>query len=235
MLAKTDEIGNLAQVRREVNGGYNVGDFVDYGAYNPFAAEIVPGITPLWHVIETHPNHERTAAAHLIARRFGVFIPEIEETLIRRGRKIDVTRLMFRGYLFVFVWSIMQHLGRIETCPGVARVIFVDDEPDRPRLPAVISDKKIDEIRAVENSKRPLAGFMVDEDAFVAKKKRRWSKKKKEWYELQRQQQLARDNEIVACRPWSPFQDSLLNLDNEGRNQAMLSALEPLKVPLPIR
>lgn len=222
MLAKTDQIGNLAQVRREVNGGYNVGDFVDYGAYNPFAAEIVPGITPLWHVIETQPNHERTAASHLIARRFGVFIPETEETLIRRGRKVDVNRLMFRGYLFVFVWSILRHLGRIETCPGVARVIFVDDEPDQPRRPAVISDKKIDEIRAVENSKRPLPMIMLDEIPGISKRKK---PRRRNTPKSERERQIERGNDVVACRSWSPFQDSLLSLDSAGRNQTLLNAL----------
>lgn len=226
MLANTKN-GNLAQVRRELTGGsgYQVGEFVDYGAFNPHSAEIVPGITPLWHVIETHPNHERTAASHLIARRFGVFIPETEETIIRRGRRLDVTRLMFTGYIFVFVWSIMKHISRIESCPGVARIIFVDDQPDQPRRPAVITDKKIDEIRAVENSKRPLPLIMTDGMATFTKKKRRWSKKKLEWFELQQKQQRDRDNEVISCRPWSPFQDSLIRLDSQGRNLTLLNAL----------
>lgn len=220
MLAIT-ESGNLALVRRElISGGYNIGDFVDYGAFNPFAAEIVPGITPKWHLIETLPNHERTAAAHLIARRFGIFVPETEETIIRRGCKIEgYKRLMFTGYLFVFVWDICAHLSRIQACPGVARVISVDDEP------AVITDRQIDQIRAVENSKRPLSMVMDAEVVSTKKKKRRWSKNNKDKKEVELELQRQRDNEIIACRPWSPFQDSLLSLDSEGRNQTLLNAL----------
>lgn len=222
MLAITEN-GNLAEVRRELTkDGWNIGDFVDYGAFNPHAAEIVPGITPLWHLIETHPNQERTAAGHLIARRFGVFIPETEEDLVRRGRKLHVTRPMFSGYIFVFVWSVMKHINRIESCPGVARIIFVDDEPDRPRRPAVISDKKIDEIRAVENSKRPLPMIMLDENPDISKKKK---VRRRNTPKTERERQIERGNDVMCCRPWSAFQDSLLTLDSDGRNHALLNAL----------
>jgi transcriptional antiterminator NusG len=218
------EKGNLQQVRAALHGELKIGDIVDYSPLASRAAELVPGAEPHWHVIETHPNGEATAAGHLIARRFGIFVPEIEETIIRRGRKIDVKRLMFRGYIFVFVWDILSHQRRIESVPGVARIMYVETAGGR-KLPAVISDKKIDEIRAVENRERPLPEIMMPEQIGMPKKKGRWKKIQKKLYELQRAQ-WEHDNEVVGCSPWSAFQDGLMTLDADGRNQTLRKALQ---------
>lgn len=225
------EKGNLADVRAALGRDLEVGDIVDYGPFNSAFAELVPDTSPHWHIIETHPSGERTAAAHLVARRFGVFIPEIEETVIKRGRKIDRARLMFNGYIFVFVWDVMSHLSRIEAIPGVARVMHSLIEV-RPAIvkdgieifpavveerPVIISDLIIDEIRAVENKQRPLKAIMTDGGA-QPKKKGRWRK----WL---KQLEDPRDNDIVGVRSWSAFQDGLQTLDSEGRNQTLLKAL----------
>lgn len=192
--------GNLAEVRRQLA----IGDIVDDCA-SSLSAELLPDITATWHLVETHPSSERKAAEYLIARRFGVYIPEIEETVVRRGRKFDRKSLMFTGYIFVFVWDVLKHQSRIEAVPGVARLMLVDGE-----RPAVISDEIIDQIRAVENSKRPIPGF-----ANGTTKKKRWRKSQKEqdhW-------------EIVSTRAWSPFLDNLNTIDSNGRNQALWKAL----------
>jgi transcription antitermination factor NusG len=214
--------GNLAEVRAMLGRDLEIGDVVDHSG-NPTLAQIVPGKTPKWHVIETHPNRERTAAAHLIARRFGVFVPEKEETVVRRGRQLDQVSLMFRGYVFVFVWDIVEHINRIRAIPGVMRIVFVETA-NGAREPAVLKDDMIDQIRAVENTERPLPPIMIREEIINPSKKGRWTKKQKRLYEMQRAQ-LAHDNEIVGCRPWSAFQDGLMTLDGEGRNQTLRSAL----------
>lgn len=201
-----------------------VGDIVDYSPNNPTLAEIVPGKTPSWHVIETHPNRERTAAAHLVARRFGVFIPEKEQTVVRRGRKFEQTSLMFRGYIFVFVWDIVAHLNRIEAIPGVSKVVFIETGEGTFKKPAVLTDELVDKIRAVENSERPLPAIEIPEHMLMPKKKGRWKKNQKSIYHLQ-QEQLKRDAEVVRCRPWSAFEDGLMTLDDEGRNQSLRNAL----------
>lgn len=211
--------GNLAEVRRQLS----VGDIVDDYA-SPLCAELVPNVSPNWHPIETYPNSERKAASHLIARRFGIFVPEKEEKIVSRGRKLDRTILMFPGYIFVFVWDILAHKRRIESVPGVSRIMYVETAAGR-KLPAVISDAMIDEIRAVENRERPLPEVMIPEELVPPKKKGRWTKKEKRAYELRRAE-WERGNEIVACRSWSVFQDGLLTLDGEGRNQTLRKALE---------
>lgn len=212
-------MGNMEQVRDELRRDLQIGDVIDYSG-NPTVAQIVPGVIPHWYLIETHPNRERTAAAHLISRRFGVFMPEKEETIVRRGRKLDQVSLMFRGYIFVFVWGMMKHLKRIEAVPGVSRVVFIEVE-DGAKKPGIVTDEQIDQIRAVENQFRPLKEIMVEE---IVKPKRRMTNRQKMLYRLQREQ-AERDNEIVACRAWSPFQDSLMTLDSDGRNQTLRNAL----------
>ena len=44
-----------------------------------------------------------------VAMRFGIFVPEIEETIVRRGRAIDRKSLMFTRYIFVFTWLTDQN------------------------------------------------------------------------------------------------------------------------------
>lgn len=222
MLMAVDK-NNLMRVREDLQSdGLHVGDIVDYGAFNPLVAEMVPGISPAWHLIETHPNQERTAAAHLVARRFGVFVPESEHDVVRRGRKRHVTRLMFTGYLFVFVWSVLYHRERIEACPGVKRIVN-KTMPDGSESPAVVSDKEINLIRAVENGQRPLPAIMLPADISrpKSKKKRKSRKKKKELVKVDPQ----RDDDIVACYSWSPFQRDLLTLDGQGRTESLRRAL----------
>lgn len=222
MLMPVDK-NNLMQVREDLKSdGLHIGDLVDYGAFNPLVAEVVHGISPAWHLVETHPNQESTAAAHLVARRFGVFVPESEHDIIRRGRKRHVTRLMFTGYLFVFVWSVLYHRDRIEACPGVKRIVNIT-MPDGSERPAVVSDKEIDQIRSVENGQRPLPAILMPADISrpKSKKKHKSRKKKKELVKVDPQ----RDDDIVACYAWSPFQRDLLTLDEQGRNGALRKAL----------
>jgi hypothetical protein len=138
---------------------------------------------------------------------------------------------MFTGYIFVFVWDVMQHLSRIEAIPGIARVmhslvetrkaVIKDGVEIVPAVfqerPVILSDEIIDKIRIVENIERPLKAVM-SETTVVRKKKPRWRKAPK-------QAAPESDNDIIAVRPWSAFQDSLLSLDTEGRNQTLLTAL----------
>lgn len=210
-------MGNLADVRTALQVGQVV-SFVDH--CHPNHAEIVPGVTPRWHVIETVPNHERIVAAHLVARRFGMFVPEIEGDIVRRGRKLHFTRLMFTGYVFVFVWDIGSHWDRITGIPGVSSIMCGRDNLGCV-TPVVLSDAVIDKIRAVENTKRPLLTISGGEITGQKKKKGRYRRKPRERADIEAEQ----GGEIVACRAWDAFQDAIATLDSEGRNQTLMTAL----------
>jgi transcription antitermination factor NusG len=213
--------GDLAKVYRALNKPLEQGTIVGYGDVNPINAEARPGALAGWYIVETHPAHERIAAGHLSGRRFGVYVPEAEEIEIRRGRKIRATRPMFPGYLFIFTWGIQDHVSRIEACPGVFRLMLQHDpETWAPRF-VMLPDEAIDEIRKVENGKRPL---VMPADAFrefaAYKKKRRWRRTK-----MPDQRQEIHDNQIVSVRAWSAFTDGLRqSVDGEQRNQILRKA-----------
>lgn len=86
-------------------------------------AELVPEVTPEWHVIEVWPGVENRIADELTLRRFGVYVPQVERKWDDRGRMVDCSpTLMFPGYIFVFVWDIDQHRSRIEYPPSKTRL-----------------------------------------------------------------------------------------------------------------
>ncbi len=148
-----------------------------------------------WHVLVTMPGQERIAAAHLTARRFGVYVAEMQAVDNRRGKEA-----MFPGYVFVFVWGIDQHWQKILGCPGITRIL------------APISWQDIDRIRAIENEHCPLP-------LVRAKLPRGYRRNRK------REDYARTTDQVVSVRSWSAFQDGIAGLDGEGRNQLLRKAL----------
>ena len=178
--------------------------------YDSRNAELVPGVEGRWQVVEVYPGAERKVADEMIVRRFGIYLPEFEETIVRRGRKIDRTELMFPGYIFVFVWDAVEHRSRIEAIGGVLRLVM-----DVNGVPLGLTDDEIDLIRTVENQRRPLRLQEFSVEVEPRKKRRR------------RRKRIATKilDEIIATRPWSAFCDGLMAVDSEVRNQTLQKAL----------
>jgi transcription antitermination factor NusG len=208
--------GDLAKVYRALNGTQiGVGTIIGYGDANPINAEARPGTTAAWYVVETLPSHERIAAGHLSGRRFGVYVPEVERTEMRAGRKIKAVRPMFPGYLFVFTWGIKDNAGKIMACPGVWRMMLIGDRF------AVLPDEAIDVIRAEENKHRPLS-ITIESVSLGKRKYNGWRKIRRE----NQAQQAIEDNQIVSVRAWSAFTDGLRQaVDGGGRNQILRKIL----------
>jgi transcription antitermination factor NusG len=207
--------GDLAKLYRErVGDQLQVGTIIGYDDADPRHAEmqLEPAV---WRIVETLPSHERIAGAHLIARRFGIYVPEIEGVEVRRGRKRNFLRPMFPGYIFVFVWGIKAHISRIMNCPGVWKIMKNGSEY------AALPDGAINEIRAVENSMRPIIQPL---DAFAVFNGMR---KQKRWRHAPRrpENQRVTDNEVVSVRSWSAFTDGLSSaVDGGERNRLLLKA-----------
>jgi transcription antitermination factor NusG len=176
----------------------------------PRDADLVAGRAPAWHLLVTAPNRERTAASNLSGRRFGVFLPEFEENIIKHGRPCTRIEPLFRGYLLIFVWDIDRHRDRIMACPGVAGIMRRIDSGAAVEL----SDALVDQIRAIENANRPLR--MTIET--VAKKKR-WRQSIKKTSQID-----VHDNDIMGVRAYSPF-DRIAELDQLQRNRLLMNAL----------
>jgi len=159
-----------------------------------------------WHVAVTEPARERTAAAHLVGHRFGIYLPEAVETTISRGRKITAARPLLPGYLFVFTWGIAQHWRRIWATPGIVGILVNDGRP------VVVPDAAIDEVRAEENRQRPL---VIDDWGWRRRGRRRQCRKENHQLDA---------HEIVAVHAYSAWRE-LFVLDEPNRNQQFLRAM----------
>lgn len=95
----------------------------------PYRAEIVPGVTPTWHLLRTTPSGENEASRYLVDRGFGIYLPMMRRSVIARGVKRVQQQLMFPGYVFLFVWDVKRHWRRIKTCPGVRAVVCIAERP----------------------------------------------------------------------------------------------------------
>jgi transcription antitermination factor NusG len=187
---------------------------------DPRYAEILEAETPRWHAVEVFASSQGEVAAKLAEQRFGIYVPEVDETVLRRGRKIERRSPMFSGYVFVFMWYSDQHWQWITNTPGVIAIL------------GWLTDEQVDIVRKIENMKRPIAIELSPAEAQPArsksKKKRRWKKgrsfnaAKATKSKTITEQDLR--NEIIITRAWSAF-DDLIELDSEGRNQTLRKAL----------
>lgn len=189
-----------------------------YGLRN---AEMIEGKTPKWHVVEVYASAQADVAAELAGYRFGIYVPEIDETVIKRGRKIERRAPMFSGYIFVFMWYSDKHHQQIKNTPGVVDIV------------GQLSDAQIDIVREMENSKRPvIIELPADPEPepvkqSKSKKKKRWKNRKTAKAKAAKPKIITEADlraEIVTTRAWSAF-DDILQLDSQGRNQTLMRAL----------
>lgn len=183
-------------------------------------AEIVEGCDPIWVVIEIIARMHADVYKELVGHRFGIYVPEVDETVIKRGRKIDRRVPLFSSYMFVFYWPSDRHWSLIANTPGIVEIV------------GKLSEAEIDIVRAVENQKRPVTiELPADQPAEVvpvkkSKKKKRWKGRKAKG-KTKKPKVITEDdlrNEIITTRAWSAF-DDILELDSEGRNQTLRKAL----------
>jgi transcription antitermination factor NusG len=172
--------------------------------YDPRAMQLALGILPNWYVIEVV---SRDVEAELIKRQFGIYIPEEDETVITRGRSVDRRVRMFPGYVFVFLWDTGENWSKLASLRGVVAVL------------GVLSDAAIDKIRYCENCARPvvLQSFEIKQDIPPKKRRKRRRKTKRKIVVVH--------DEVTAVRAWSAFEDAVMTLDSEGRNQALRNVL----------
>lgn len=101
-----------------------------------------------WFILLTEPQMERKAAAHLIGRRFKVYLPEelVWTTRGVRRRKVEIRRPMFRGYLFIRLGFIADgdRWSVVTSVPGVHKFMRTGDDY------AIVPDSIMQKVAGVE-------------------------------------------------------------------------------------
>lgn len=107
--------------------------------------DAIDNVTPQWHLLRIQPGMEELAASHLIARKFGIYLPMFwTASKDRYGKTRKRMRKLFPGYLFIFVWDIKKHWHRITSCPGVSAIELSADKA------VVVSDGYIRRAQEIE-------------------------------------------------------------------------------------
>lgn len=105
-----------------------------------------------WYVLRCEPQQERSAAGHLIGRRFKTYLPEIPRWTTRgvRRKKVQVMVPMFPGYLFVRLGPVSDRgrWGEAASTPGIHSFMRLDDSY------AIVSDNDMKRVLEVEQGER---------------------------------------------------------------------------------
>ena len=97
-----------------------------------------------WHAVHTKPQLEVWARNNLEERGFETYLPCYLRQRRHARRTEIVPRPLFPRYLFVRADVDAGHRPRVNTAPGVARLVSLGDRP------AVVGDEIIAEIKARE-------------------------------------------------------------------------------------
>lgn len=173
-----------------------------YWSGDPRTVRLEEGVEAKWCVVEVR---SRDVETELQRRHFGIYVPELTETSVRRGRKVERRLPIFPGYVFVFLWETGANFGRLAGVEGVTAII------------GIITDEQIDKIRYLENCERPVTLQEFEETIFLPAK----THKKRRWRKSRKPVKVTVLDEVVAVRAWSAWDDGIVNLDSEGRNQAL--------------
>lgn len=186
------------------------------GPLNPLVAQMVER-KGFWLVADCFPGELNVASGHLIGRRFGVCQPLARIVEIRRGRKYEFARPLYRNYLFVYTFGLGGNVQRIRACTGVRDVLR---HPDGS--PAIVPWTEIDKLRVVENENNPAPDIYIDGRPLRRKYK---GKRGQQRYEADLAE-WQKGAEVVRVRPGG-FSKSLGTWDepDEATDQANKSKL----------
>ncbi|ODM71691.1 transcription termination/antitermination NusG family protein [Bradyrhizobium elkanii] len=110
-------------------------------SFDPRDAE-VDGSAARWYVVSVFT---REAERELAKRRFGIYVPAYLETIVARGRKIDVWVQIMPGYVFVLLWETDANLQRVARTNGVDKVLGWIEDTEIHKLRYLESCEQLDE------------------------------------------------------------------------------------------
>jgi transcriptional antiterminator RfaH len=99
-----------------------------------------------WYIMLVEPQREVTACAGLVGRRVQAYGPTFYKRLVRRGRKVEVQRPLFPGYIFA------RLVEGVDDFSLPKRVAGVRDYMRFYGVPCVLPDGMVEAIRSREAS-----------------------------------------------------------------------------------
>jgi transcriptional antiterminator RfaH len=97
-----------------------------------------------WYVVQTQPNAEHRAIAHLRRQDFTTYLPRYRKRRRHARRTEIVLAPLFPRYLFVSIDMSSQRWRSIQSTVGVSRLVCNGDEP------APVPEAVLDALRARE-------------------------------------------------------------------------------------
>ena len=98
-----------------------------------------------WYAVQTQPNRENLAVAHLERQGFNVWLPRIERIIKHARQAKSVRRPLFPGYLFVNLDLETARWRAINGTVGVSRIVSFG------QLPSVVDSAFMTALKAMEN------------------------------------------------------------------------------------
>lgn len=76
-----------------------------------------------WYVLTTKPKNEQRASNNLQDQGYEVFLPTVELTKTKSGRRVIKVETLFPSYLFIKANQVDANFNSIRSTPGVANFV----------------------------------------------------------------------------------------------------------------
>lgn len=93
-----------------------------------------------WYAVQTQPNAEMKALAHLVRQGFEVYLPLFMKRRRHAGRVDYVSKALFPGYLFVAIDIATQRWRCVNSTVGVRKLVCNGETP------AIVNGKIIESL-----------------------------------------------------------------------------------------
>ena len=110
-----------------------------------------------WYLIYTKPRKELVAQEHLERQGFLTYLPRIERTRKRNGKRFSTTEAFFPRYLFISLNKTSDNWSSIRSTVGIANIVRFT------QYPAIVSESLISVLMQQENQE---TGFYDEESKF---------------------------------------------------------------------
>ncbi|MGY3607647.1 MULTISPECIES: transcription termination/antitermination protein NusG [unclassified Bradyrhizobium] len=125
---------------------------------------------PDWFILLTEPQREQKAVDGLKGRCIEAYGPRVMKRLVRRGRKVEVERPLFPGYIFARLVEGIDDFSAPKRVNGVRDYLRFEGLPCALQRGAIDAIRRREEIE-MERATRAISGihnFTVGEDVRVA-------------------------------------------------------------------